>query len=99
MAFNDKSLIVNIEDTDSFNVDINKDLVFGHWPFIHNSSIIGGIGERFGGFIVFFEDFDDDDDDELCAVDRKRFDDVVVLAPPIAVLTAATVDEEFVNWR
>jgi hypothetical protein len=26
-------------------------------------------------------------------------DDVVVLAPPIAVLTAATVDEELVNWR
>jgi hypothetical protein len=46
-----------------------------------------------GVLIGFFDDFDA----ELCVVVRKRLDDVVVLAPPIAVLTAATVDEELLN--
>jgi hypothetical protein len=60
---------------------------------IHISSTVGGTGDRLAGLTGFFEDFDA----ELCAVARKRLDDVVVLAPPIAVLTAATVDEELVN--
>ena len=60
---------------------------------IHNSSIVGGTGDRLAGLAGFFDDLDA----ELCAVVRKRLDDVVVLAPPIAVLTAATVDEELVN--
>jgi hypothetical protein len=64
---------------------------------IHNSSIAGATGERLGVLIVFFEDFDA----ELCVVSRKRFDVVVVVvvvfAPPIAVLTAGTVDDELDN--
>lgn len=98
MAFNDKSFIVNIDDMDSFKLDINNDLTFGHCPLIHNSSTVGGIDERFGVLIIFFEDFDVVLG-TLLVVDRRRLDDAVVLAPPIAVLTAATVDEEFVNGR
>ncbi len=60
---------------------------------IHSSSTVGGTGDRLGVLIGFFDDFDA----ELCVVVRKRLDDVVVLAPPIAVLTAATVDEELLN--
>jgi len=85
-----------MEDIDSLKADINKDLLCGHCPLIHNSSIIGGTDERLGVLIVFFEDFDD----ELCVLSvvcRKRLDDVVLLAPPISVLTAGTVDEEFVD--
>jgi len=60
-------------------------LDFEHSPFIHNSSIVGIINERLGVFIVFF--------DELPV---RLIRVVVVLALPIAVLTAGTVDEEFV---
>ncbi len=87
--------MVRIDEIDSFRVDINKDFVFGHWPLIHSSSIVAGTGDRLGVLIGFFEDLDV----ELCVVVRKRLDDVVVLAPPIAVLTAATVDDELLNWR
>lgn len=61
--------------------------------------MVGGTDVRFGVFICFLDDLDVVE--EFCVVDRKRFDDdvvvAVVLAPPIAVLTAGTVDEEFVN--
>jgi hypothetical protein len=30
MAFKDKSLMVKIDEIDSFRVDINNDFVFGH---------------------------------------------------------------------
>jgi len=82
-------LIVKIDDIDSLSADIKSDFDFEHCPFIHNSSIVGVINERLGVFMVFF--------DEL-PVRLIRFDVVVVvLALPIAVLTAGTVvDEEFV---
>jgi hypothetical protein len=86
MAFNDKSLIVKIDEIDSLSAEINNDFDFGQCPLIHNSSMIEGADERFGVLIVFFDE----------VVDRLRRFVVVVFALPIAVFTAGTVDEELV---
>lgn len=93
MAFKDRSLMVRMEEMDSFKVEINSDLLLGHRPLIHSSSTAGGTDDRLGVLIVFFDGFDV----VLCVVGRKRPEDVVVLALPMAVLTAATVDDELLS--